>query len=396
MPRLSFICTAALLAMYLFPNAARSQTFVADFNNAALDPNLSVYSTNSQISVTSGGGELIFSMPFEASPLDGQASVFTKFATTGNFTMSVDVNYTKANILDLAVVNANFGPNIAAEAAYYNNGVPYVQGSFFLNGSAGGTLASANFSPVQLEIVRAGGTMTEYAGPIGGGTFEELNSYTNSSVLSPASFSIGLNNYGSSSGPSEAIFSNFIITPGALYPPTVRPFGGTVQYDFNFPVIPGTLYAIDPTMAQGFLYQVGAGNPNFGSFELPNTGNIGPYALYLWNGSEWTFKTDLAPNTLYNFGSGGVDQFEIRDIDPGVNPSSGTSFVTKVSFVSDGTFDGSMTALVVPEPSTWALMVVGFVGLGLAAIARRAPGGITTISKLAAEAALERPFSIAV
>jgi hypothetical protein len=103
-------------------------------------------------------------------------------------------------------------------------------------------------------------------------------------------------------------------------------------------------YTIDPQMAHGFLYEVGAGDPNFAGVEVPNTGNFGPYALYLWNGSQWTFTTDLAPNSLYDFGPGGVSEFEIRDINPSVDPTSGSSFVTDVSFVTGGTFNGSMRA----------------------------------------------------
>jgi hypothetical protein len=49
-----------------------------------------------------------------------------------------------------------------------------------------------------------------------------------------------------------------------------------------------------------------------------------------------------------------------RDLD------NGTAFITDVTFEGAGTFTGTMTPITVsvPEPSTWALMVIGFAGLG--------------------------------
>jgi hypothetical protein len=126
----------------------------------------------------------------------------------------------------------------------------------------------------------------------------------------------------------------------------------------------GSTYDIDPSLAYGFIYKIGSGDPNFASVELPG-GNAGDYALYLWEDDHWVFDTYLAADTLFDFGPGGVSEFEILGINPGVDPSNGNAFVTQVSFTGAGTFDGSMTA-VVPEPSTWAMMLLGFAGLGFA------------------------------
>ena len=51
----------------------------------------------------------------------------------------------------------------------------------------------------------------------------------------------------------------------------------------------------------------------------------------------------------------------------GLNPNSATDFVTQLTFAASGTFTGTMTPVIaVPEPSTWAMLVVGFLSLGYA------------------------------
>ena len=52
--------------------------------------------------------------------------------------------------------------------------------------------------------------------------------------------------------------------------------------------------------------------------------------------------------------------------------SNSTAFVSQVTFTGDGQFTGSMTAITaVPEPSTWAMMILGFAGLGFMAYRRK-------------------------
>ena len=98
---------------------------------------------------------------------------------------------------------------------------------------------------------------------------------------------------------------------------------------------------------------------------MPNIGNLNDYSLYLLENGKWVFDTYLGPDSVFDFAPGGVSEFEILGINPPVDASNGNEFVTQLSFVKDGEFTGSMTA-VVPEPSTWAMMMLGFAVLGYA------------------------------
>ena len=157
------------------------------------------------------------------------------------------------------------------------------------------------------------------------------------------------------------------LPPAPLELPSETPLGvNSVTYDFNFNVAAKDAYDIDPAIARGFVYETGAGEPNFASVELPNIGNPNDYKLFVWNGSSFVFATNLGADTVFNFGAGGVREFEVLGISPnlGLNVFDSNDFVTQVAFTGPGTFTGTMTPVVVPKSSTWAMMLLGFVGLG--------------------------------
>jgi hypothetical protein len=176
------------------------------------------------------------------------------------------------------------------------------------------------------------------------------------------------------------VYSNFQVLPqgsGPVILPTTTVSNGQVTYCFNVAVAPGVTYNIDPAIATGYIYHTGLGDPNFASVSLPNIGNSGPYSLFLWNGTSWVFNTTLGPNSLFNFGALGVDQFEVLGIDPslGLDPNNPVAFVTALTFVGEGNFTGTMTPVTietaVPEASTWAMMILGFAGVGFVAYRRK-------------------------
>jgi hypothetical protein len=73
-----------------------------------------------------------------------------------------------------------------------------------------------------------------------------------------------------------------------------------------------------------------------------------------------------------------VSAFEVTGINPSahLDPGNALAFVTGLTFVTNGSFTGTMTPLTasVPEPSTWTMMLIGFAGVGFAAYRRTRRG----------------------
>lgn len=162
---------------------------------------------------------------------------------------------------------------------------------------------------------------------------------------------------------------------GQIYVPvsSVNAVGNTV-YSFNLAVTHGQSYNLDPAVALGYIFSVGNSGPNFATVKLPNLGMSHAYELLTWDGLKFVFAANLAANTLYDFGANGVSKFEVLGIDSslGLDPTNSTAFVTQLTFTGDGTFTGSMTAVTdVPEPSTWAMLVLGFAAVGFLGYRRK-------------------------
>ena len=91
--------------------------------------------------------------------------------------------------------------------------------------------------------------------------------------------------------------------------------------------------------------------------------NNDTYQLQYWNGSSWADAWDIP----------GVPGWGLTSRDSGILPSITTDAFRFVATGGDGYYAVSQIeafGAAVPEPSTWALMLAGFVGLGYAAFRR--------------------------
>jgi hypothetical protein len=153
--------------------------------------------------------------------------------------------------------------------------------------------------------------------------------------------------------------------------PVLLPDG---SYQFDMVVVPGQLYFIDPDVAVGYDYAIGAGDPNFQSVVLPT--DIGDGIYDLWgiaaDGQATLLADDIAGGVSFDFGLGGVGKFRVTGIetDAMLNPLNTTAFITGLTFSGAGKFTGTQTPIVVnlpdgtvPEAPTLALVALALLGL---------------------------------
>jgi hypothetical protein len=144
----------------------------------------------------------------------------------------------------------------------------------------------------------------------------------------------------------------------------------TGAYQYNMAVRGGQTYFIDPTVAVGYDYTTGAGDPNFASVLLPAV-QTGPFSLSFLEDGALVTET-VAPNTVFAFPTGGVSAFRVTGIDPadGLDPANTSAFVTGISFTGDGIFDGLQTPITasvdpnrVPEPASSSILALAMGGI---------------------------------
>ena len=122
-------------------------------------------------------------------------------------------------------------------------------------------------------------------------------------------------------------------------------------YNFKISQVgPDSVTFIDPPVATGYEYAIGAGDPNFKTVRLPKAGD-NLYDVYIWNGSSYDFHATIGSDINFDFivpGGVGVSRFRVLGIEPsaGLDPANPTAFITGLKFVSTGQFTGTMTPIV--------------------------------------------------
>jgi len=144
------------------------------------------------------------------------------------------------------------------------------------------------------------------------------------------------------------------------------------SYQYNMSVAPGQVYYIDPAVAVGYDYVIGAGDPSFRSVVLPTGIGDGLYDIFGLgeNGSATLLAHDWAGGATFEFGASGVTAFRVGGIEvgAGLDPLDTTAFVTGLTFTGAGLFTGTQTPLTVdvaavPEPETYALFLAGLAAI---------------------------------
>ena len=207
----------------------------------------------------------------------------------------------------------------------------------------------------------------------------------------PTSRTDDVKNLDETSNTGEQGYWKFQIRDGSIADGStpLKPLDPTVFTDdgfqFEFEVTqPDVPIFIDPPVTTGYRYEVTAGGLLITSAIFStDTGDLDGYQIWTLDGL--TQLGTVGNLGTFNFGATGVTGFLLRDITTaaGLDPTDPFAFVTGLTFNTTGQVTVVQTPQdivdvgAVPEPATWAMMILGF-GLAGAAIRRR--GGIAALA----------------
>ena len=135
----------------------------------------------------------------------------------------------------------------------------------------------------------------------------------------------------------------FIATPAAM--PTGTTSGGA--YTFSVAVVPGVPIFIDPPVAVGYDYSIGRNNPRIAAVRLPIGIGDNMYRVKAQGRKYLLAAGDLLDFRANGFPNG-VSDFTVSciEVEATLDPGNPQAFPTELTFMSAGTFTGTMKPLV--------------------------------------------------
>ena len=131
---------------------------------------------------------------------------------------------------------------------------------------------------------------------------------------------------------------------------------------------------MDPGSSYKYVLQEKIGSPFLTSIDLPTINGLGSYKLQYEVGSNWFNLAPFLGGTSLQL-PGGVDGVEFDPLSVNGQPFLlPDGFLFELTFSGPGTFSADLTEPIapVPEPSTWAMLLIGFAAIGFAARRRLA------------------------
>lgn len=187
-------------------------------------------------------------------------------------------------------------------------------------------------------------------------------------------YAYGINGLGQATGyfydGDTGDLSYYIATP-VVMPATAGP--DPHVHSFSVAVTADVPIFIDPLVAVGYTYAVGAGDPLFKTVSLPVGVGDNQFEIVVDGQRFAVAGHQVFDFTAHGFADG-VAAFTVEGIEPQamLDPADAQAFATRLSFVASGMFTGTQTALTfdytppIPEPaSAWLLLA------GLAAVLGR-------------------------
>ena len=184
----------------------------------------------------------------------------------------------------------------------------------------------------------------------GGLTLDPTHHYTVAISLLQTRDNLSVNLQNGNLAAMSQIFADFTPLPNGAPQVNLPVVLANGSYQFNITVQPGQTYFIDPTVATGYVYKTGAGDPNFASLILPVL-QLAPYHLSFLDKDGNLVSVSIAGGVFYSFltngAPDGVNTFTVDGINAtlGLDPTNPTAFITGLTFAGEGTFTGTQTPI---------------------------------------------------